>query len=205
MRRLRRIPATLALALCAAAQDPPPLACPPGSEQRQRERDFACETPEGVGEGPFWGRYQEGGGLRYWSEARRGRTHGPWIAFHPNGRRSREAEYRDGELTGAFREWDAEGRLTVSGQHDEAGEMHGTWTRWWPGGGKKLEWEMEHGRAHGEVAGWWEHGARRFAGRREDGRRQGVWTWWDERGRETARCRYRDGVAVEGACGADAP
>lgn len=193
--------AALALVLCAA-QGEPPLDCPPGSRRRQRDRDFACETPVGVGEGPFWGRY-ESGRLRYWSEARDGKTHGTWITWHPSGEKATEAEYRGGELVGAFRQWDADGKLVYAGTHDATGEMHGTWTRWWPNGEKRLEWAMVHGHQHGEVAAWWQSGTRKLAGRHEAGRREGTWTWWDERGVETASCRYRDGSIVTGVCSSE--
>lgn len=190
----------LALAGTLGAAELPSRDCPPGASLVQRGLDFACETPDGVGEGPFW-RLSEDGTPRYWGVERAGRLHGPWIGWHDNGTRATEAEYDRGVLHGAFRKWDRAGQLLYEGRNDARGEMHGTWSRWWANGELRVEWEMEHGRSSGAVRTFHENGARASAGARRDGFREGEWTWWDPDGRVSARCRYEAGVAVEGKCG----
>ncbi|RIL06635.1 MAG: hypothetical protein DCC71_05980 [Proteobacteria bacterium] len=182
----------------------PEAACPPGTALREHAQEFACATPDGVGEGPFWA-LRDDGTVQYRGAARGGRTHGTWTSWHANGVRSKQAEYRDGVLVGDFRQWDEQGRRLYAGRHDARGEMDGTWTRWWPNGRKRTEWEMRHGSPHGAVAAWWESGARKLRGRREAGRREGRWTWWDEAGSVAAQCRYESGAVVDGRCGAEAP
>ncbi len=48
--------------------------------------------------------------------------HGPWVEFHPNGRKAVEGNYRMGRKIGAWREWDEFGRLTREHDYGEAGE-----------------------------------------------------------------------------------
>lgn len=197
----RRLLAAFAIAATlGAGGEALDLTCPPGAQLRERGRDFACETPDGVGEGPFWSR-RDDGSLRIWGTARAGLTDGLWLELHPSGARKIEATYRRGVLVGPFRTFDAEGRPVHGGAHDESGEMHGTWTRWWPNGRERMRWEMRRGVADGEVAAFFEGGGKRFEGRRENGRRSGRWTWWDARGDVVARCRFEDDAVVEGACG----
>jgi antitoxin component YwqK of YwqJK toxin-antitoxin module len=201
---MRRLTVVLLAALAAAAvpalADDLDFLCPSGSALRERGLESACETRAGIGEGPFWSR-REDGSLRLWGQARNDVTHGTWIKFHPGGEKAIEAEYRKGQLSGSFRQWNRDGALVYAGQHDADGEMHGTWTRWWPTGEKRVEWEMEHGRTNGPVAAWWESGRKRFRGQRVDGVDHGAWTWWDEHGDVAAECRYERGKVVEGACG----
>lgn len=180
------------------------MRCPAGAELRERGTEFACETPDGVGEGPFWVRRADGS-LRIWGNQRDGKTDGRWIQWHPSGGKSIEATYRGGELVGPFQMWDEEGHLVYAGTHDEGGEMDGKWTRWWPNGKRRMQWVMRHGRGHGAIEAFWEDGEKRFEGRREAGKREGEWTWWDATGKEVARCRYADDAVVEGVCGDSSP
>lgn len=190
----------LALAGTLGIAELPSRECPPGASLRHEGLDFACETPDGVGDGPFW-RLFESGAPRYWGVERKGRLHGVWIGWHENGIRATEAEYDHGVLHGTFREWNREGQLLYAGSHDAAGEMHGTWFRWWPNGNLRVEWEMDHGVSSGAVKTFHENGTRASAGMHRDGNREGEWTWWDTEGRVVAACRYEHGVVVDGTCG----
>lgn len=202
-------PALAALLLAVALTAPPAgraadpdFACPSGTLLREHGLDSACETPAGVGEGPFWSRRADGS-LRLWGESKGDAPHGAWIKFHPNGEKAIEAEYRSGELRGFFQQWNRDGQRVYAGRHDDAGEMHGTWTRWWPNGNKRVEWEMQHGRTDGDIVVWWESGSERFRGQRDDGVNDGDWIWWDETGGVSAECRYQRGNVVAGTCGKD--
>jgi antitoxin component YwqK of YwqJK toxin-antitoxin module len=199
---LRALLAALAIVVGsgAAATEVGSRECPPGSSLRQDGLEFACETPNGVGDGPFWRLYEDGT-LRLWGTLRAGTLHGAWVAFHENGARATEAEYRDGVLSGWFRRWTRSGQLEYEGRHDDAGEMHGTWSRWWPNGKLRAHWEMQHGRASGEVETFHESGERASAGERSGGLREGAWTWWSADGSVAAECRYERGEVVAGRCG----
>lgn len=202
---MRRLAALLVVALAMATRadaEDLDFSCPAGTTLHEHGLDAACETPAGVGEGPFWSRRPDHS-LRLWGQAKHDLPHGTWIQFHPSGKKKLEAEYRDGHLNGAFQQWSSNGTLVYAGRHDAAGEMDGTWTRWWPNGGKRVEWEMHHGRTHGNVRAWWESGGERFRGRRSDGVDEGEWTWWDESGKVSAHCVYRRGKVMAGTCGKD--
>jgi antitoxin component YwqK of YwqJK toxin-antitoxin module len=179
----------------------PDLRCPPGTQlwQHRNGSESRCETPDGVAEGPTWGRYRSGA-LRYHGTARAGKTTGTWTNWNANGTISIEAEYRDGELVGAFRRYDARGVLQMEGNHDREGRMDGTWTRFWPDGTVRTRWTMDAGRQHGPVATFYESGARKSEGQRADGRPDGAWNWFSEDGRTTESCRYEAGRVAEGVC-----
>jgi antitoxin component YwqK of YwqJK toxin-antitoxin module len=130
---------------------------------------------------------------------------GVWVTYHPNGAKASEAEHVNGALAGALRMWDDEGHLLFEGRNDARGEMHGTWQRWWPSGGRRMRWEMEHGRQQGPVEAWYESGAPRLRGLHRGGARDGAWTWWAEDGRVAHACRYEAGRVVEGTCAAPGP
>jgi len=194
-------PAALALLLAAgcAHATGPDLACPPGTVLRENSRDARCETPNGVAEGPTFGRYGNGR-LRYYGTSRNGKTEGPWTSWNQDGTVSIEANYEGGELVGWFRRFDAHGVLQSEGQHDRRGRMDGVWTSYWPNGRVRTRWTMAHGEQDGPVATWYESGARKSEGQRARGRSDGDWTWFAEDGSVAARCRYDQGRVVEGDC-----
>ncbi len=193
----------LAVALLAARATAaePDLSCPSGTRlwKQSNGSESRCETPDGVGEGPTYGRYSNGT-LRYSGTTRAGKTTGLWTNWNSNGTLSIEAEYQDGELVGAFRRYDANGVLQSEGNHDRKGRMDGTWTRFWPSGKVRTRWTMDGGRQQGPVATFYESGAKKSEGQRVDGRPDGEWTWYAEDGHPTESCRYQEGRVVAGVC-----
>ena len=137
--------------------------------------------------------------------ARAAEPDGVWVTHHANGAKASEAEHANGGLSGALRMWDDHGQLLFEGRHDSQGEMHGAWQRWWPSGGPRMRWVMEHGRQHGPVEAWHENGAHRLRGAHLEGSRSGAWLWWADDGRLTHSCRYERGNVVEGTCADPAP
>lgn len=204
MTRLRSVVRTGLLTLAAAgllgsAAAPP--ACPPGTRRHETAREGFCTDAAGARQGPIWGRFPDGS-LRYLGEARNDLTHGSWRSWHANGTPSIEAIYANGQLSGPFRMWSAEGRLVYSGQHDEHGRMDGRFERWWPDGTPRLRWEMRAGVHHGVVEAWYESGGPRLRGARREGLDDGEWSWWNEDGGLARRCRFAAGRAVAGPCDA---
>lgn len=194
----------LALALVAAPlarAAEPDLTCPAGTKLWNHPNgiEARCETPNGVAEGPAYGRYSDGT-LRYYGTSHAGKTTGTWTNWNPNGTVSIEAEYKNGELVGAFRRYDAKGVLQNEGSHDAEGRMHGTWTRYWPNGKARTRWTMDAGQQHGPVATFYESGAKKSEGQRANGLPDGEWDWFAEDGTETQSCRYEAGVVVAGVC-----
>ena len=188
-----------ASSLAIAAE--PDLHCPPGTKlwKHRNGSEARCETPDGVAEGPTYGRYTDGT-LRYLGTSRAGKTTGTWTNWNSNGTLSIEAEYQNGELVGAFRRYDANGVLQSEGNHDRKGRMDGTWTRYWPNGKVRTRWTMDGGRQHGPVATFYESGAKKSEGQRVDGQPDGEWNWFAEDGTMTQTCRYEAGRVVTGVC-----
>ena len=200
MQRLVTAGILVAVALGSAAERD--LQCPAGTKVVEQAHEARCETPNGVSEGPFLGR-NEDGTVRFRGSARRGKTHGAWTSWNANGTVAIEANYEDGELVGAFRRFDANGILQSEGNHDRDGAMDGTWTRYWPNGRVRTKWSMSHGAQQGPVTTWYETGAKKSEGQRAGGRPEGAWIYFDEDGRTTHQCRYEQGRVVAGNC--DAP
>jgi antitoxin component YwqK of YwqJK toxin-antitoxin module len=178
----------------------PDLRCPPGTKLWIGTRESRCETPSGVAQGPIFGFYTDGT-LRFYGTSRRGKSHGPWTHWNPDGSLSVEANYADGELVGAFRRFDAHGVLQSEGHHDPQGRMHGPWVRYWPNGRVRARWTMEHGQQHGPVATFYENGEKKSEGQRANAQPDGDWSWYDEDGNVASRCRYDAGRVVSGTCG----
>jgi antitoxin component YwqK of YwqJK toxin-antitoxin module len=198
--RLLLVAAVLFASSRALAAEPD-LSCPPGTKlwKHGNGSEARCETPDGVAEGPAYGRYADGT-LRYHGTSHAGKTTGMWRNWNPNGTLSIEADYEGGELVGAFRLYDANGVLQSEGSHDRKGRMDGTWTRHWPNGNVRTRWTMAGGRQEGPVATFYEHGGKKSEGQRVDGRPDGEWKWFAEDGTQIASCRYEGGRVVEGVC-----
>lgn len=191
-----QIAATLAGVVAAAGcagPRAPSLACPAGAEARASARDGWCELPDGVRHGPVWSRHANGR-LATAGTVEHGRLQGPWQEWHPNGRPSITAEFRDDVLCGDFTVWSDAGTRLFAGRHDERGAMDGPWRKWWPDGALRMEWNMRHGRHDGPVRGWHETGALRLEGAYTDGRPSGRWTWWRADGSVQRSCE-RDPAA----------
>lgn len=190
------------LAGCASPQ-PPSLACPDDAQARGADRAGWCELAGGVRHGPVWSRHPSGG-LATYGTADHGRLQGLWREWHPNGRPSITAEFRDDVLCGDFTVWSVGGTKLFAGRHDAEGAMDGTWRKWWPGGALRLEWTMRHGRHHGAMRGWYESGRPRLEGAYTDGRPSGHWTWWRGDGSVQRSCE-RDPAADPSAADSCAP
>jgi antitoxin component YwqK of YwqJK toxin-antitoxin module len=200
MRSLLFAAVLFASPLAIAAE--PDLRCPPGTKlwTLGNGSEAHCETPNGVAEGPAYGRYSDGT-LRYHGTSHAGKTTGTWTNWNSNGTLSIEAEYQDGELVGAFRRYDAHGVLQSEGNHDRKGRMDGTWTRYWPNGKVRTRWTMDGGRQQGPVETFYESGAKKSQGQRTDGQPVGEWTWFAEDGAVTQTCVYEGGRVASGVCG----
>jgi antitoxin component YwqK of YwqJK toxin-antitoxin module len=89
-------------------------------------------------------------GLRERGSYRRGRKHGRWEAWSPDGVLLRAGEYRDGQREGPWRFWNEDGGVAARGSYHD-GELHGLW-RWWHDTGV-LAGEGRYG--DGEKTGCW--------------------------------------------------
>jgi antitoxin component YwqK of YwqJK toxin-antitoxin module len=79
--------------------------------------------------------------------------HGAYIAWHPNGQKSLEGQFENGEPTGEFRWWYANGQPQTKGFYDQ-GQSIGEWVWWHPNGMKMIEGNYDLGKQVGQWSQW---------------------------------------------------
>ncbi|MBA4019991.1 MAG: hypothetical protein C0483_22730 [Pirellula sp.] len=147
-----------------------------------------------------------------------GERHGKSLAWHPNGKKFREIEYRAGELDGAAVEFDAEERV-VKQEKFVNGYRHGIKTEHYPTGEVKSECEtlfaknvviseddwwngtsnveivglVGEDQRHGRFTAWNLDGLKVLEGTYVDDRPEGRFTWWHENGTKAIEGQYVDG------------
>jgi hypothetical protein len=182
-RPLARRPLVIALALGTLAlgaacertrlgRAPEERPCPPGTERA------IAESPSGREQ---WCR-RGGPGLR----------HGPYRAWHDNGRIQAEGGFADGRPDGRWRFFYANGRRLLDGEYRD-GTKQGPWTFWYANGVKKEAGAFRDGREQGRWTRWFESGQPQSDGEYRDGIPDGRWTYWYDRGPVRETGEYRNG------------
>jgi antitoxin component YwqK of YwqJK toxin-antitoxin module len=124
-----------------------------------------------------------------------GVRHGPYVAWHGNGRKQAEGTLADGREQDVWRRWWANGRLLGEGAY-EAGVKQGRWRFWHSNGAPQEAGEFRDGRERGRWTRWYENGGKLSEGGYRDGRPEGAWTVWYESGRIREAGEYRDGARL---------
>ena len=124
---------------------------------------------------------RHGGWTIWWDEektveavvgaARHGRTHGPTLAFFPDGRRAAEEPWVHGIRLGVSRAWD-QAAVCRSFERFFAGKLEGRSQSWYAGGQRKTEANWREGLEHGTVRTWQEDGTLDAESEYADGVRQ---------------------------------
>lgn len=124
---------------------------------------------------------RHGGWTIWWDEAktveavvggaRHGRTHGPTLAFFPDGRRAAEETWVHGIRHGVSRTWD-QSAVCRSVERFFDGKLEGQSESWYAGGQKKTETNWCEGREHGIARTWREDGTLESAAEYAEGVRQ---------------------------------
>jgi len=121
-----------------------------------------------------------------------GMRHGPYLAWHANGRTQAEGAFADGREHGRWTRWYANGRRLLEGEYRD-GVKQGRWTFWYANGVEKEAGEFRDGREHGRWTRWFENGQKLSEGDYRDGVREGRWTFWYESGLTRETGEYRNG------------
>jgi antitoxin component YwqK of YwqJK toxin-antitoxin module len=79
--------------------------------------------------------------------------HGSYIAWHPNGQKSLEGRFENGEPIGEFQWWYTNGQPQTKGLYDQ-GKSIGEWVWWHPNGMKMIEGNFDHGKQIGQWSQW---------------------------------------------------
>ena len=147
-----------------------------------------------------------------------GERHGKSLAWHPDGKKFREVEYRAGELDGAAVEFDADERV-VKQEKFVNGYRHGTKIEHYPTGEVKSECEtlfaknvvlseddwwngttnveivglVGENQRHGRFTAWNQDGLKVLEGNYVDDRPEGRFTWWHDNGTKAIEGHYAEG------------
>ncbi len=151
-------------------------------------------------------------------EFEHGERHGKSLAWHPDGKKFREVEYRAGELDGFAIEYDVEERV-VKQEKFVNGYRHGTKIEHYPTGEVKSECEtlfakkvllseddwwngttnveivglVGEDQRHGRFTAWNQGGLKVLEGNYVDDRPEGRFTWWHENGTKAIEGHYAEG------------
>lgn len=96
---------------------------------------------------------------------------------------------------GPAKEYDINGRLQMEG-HMQAGQRHGLWTSYFPGGRVRSRSEYLHGRLEGVATVFRENGNLYYTGQYRNDRQTGEWRFYDELGNLERTVRYDTTGAV---------
>jgi hypothetical protein len=168
MSRLLVLSVTLAVPFClvtilpGVAGEPPAAKSPDGREPDGRDPDGRRVTKYTKLWTDDYGNYHKDVYLAYiktlkdehGDEIATEIWHGNATGFHENGKKSWEADYRDGKREGEFSSWSDNGTRTglTTFQH---GLIHGKYSEWHRDGRKMRKESYEKGKLNGQ-ARWWD-------------------------------------------------
>jgi len=143
--------------------------CPSGQELREERHDDATSIKSRGCVGP-------GSEHNY-------RRQGHWEFFHPNGQKSGEGSYVDGNPAGFA------GRtgILIDGRE-------GAWVFWYENGQKSGEETYRDGEPEGLTTDWHENGQKSAEWTARDGEREGLFTTWHENGQKSRETTYLNGT-----------
>lgn len=119
-------------------------------------------------------------------------NHGPFMAWHPNGRMQAKGTYRDGKPHGRFEMWFQNGQRRARG-HYEQGQKEGVWRSWHMRGGLAIEATFADDEENGPWRSWWQEGYLSAQGQMQDGWESGYWVFWHTNGRLAQAGHYSRG------------
>lgn len=175
-----------------------------------------CEKA-GLRDGPFTEWWPDGEALRRQGLFVEGEQVGPWLLWHPNGKKRRMGSFRAGLESGRFVSWFDNGRTESEGsyidgrrdglwtwyredrrrKHREAtyaeGHPHGAWHEWHPNGQIALTRHYVHGALHGPYRTWAADGNPEVSGAYYEGLKHLRWTHYDARGAEVDEVLWQHG------------
>ena len=122
---------------------------------------------------------------------------GPYLAFHPNGKKRAEGAYVGGRMGGAWAEYYDTGRKAGEGEYAQ-GKRSGNWVFFWETGrGKSSEGLFRAGNKNGRWIFYDDRGRKESEGELKTTenveRETGRWTYWHPNGTKRAEGTYRDG------------
>ncbi len=113
---------------------------------------------------------------------------GKLVELHWNGKKKREATYKNGKLDGLHTSWYLNGQ-----KKDEETHKNGKLTGWYENGQKKREATHKNDKLDGLMTRWYENGQKKDETNWKDGKKEGLWTVWDENGQKKNEINWKGG------------
>ncbi len=211
--RATLVPLVFALtAACGAtfpSSLPGPLSgkpCPKGSVLRGEAppdgKRMWCETPvpgsdkaEKTGPVVNWACFGCEDGAALHGRYVKGRRHGLWTLYKPDGGTLERGSWKDGKRVGVWQGWHPNGKERFRVIYGVEGRLNGPATYGHKTGARKAEGMYRGGDKTGIWRTWHANGKRESQGNYKRGHRDSTWTWYGERGRLVRRVNYVDGQA----------
>ncbi|QDU30553.1 MORN repeat variant [Anatilimnocola aggregata] len=138
---------------------------------------------------------------------RKGKQHGAWTSYYPNGRVATQGTMREGMRLGVWKTWSQSGKLLSEVKYEAAANLQPRFevSRHPPVAAYRqsglqvglvylVETKLPVSFLQGEARTWHDNGRRKTAGNYANNQKVGEWTTWNEQGKLIARGEYRRGI-----------
>ncbi len=117
---------------------------------------------------------------------------GEWTSWDENGKKKREATFKDGQPDGVWTQWYENGKKSGETVYKD-GEREGLETTWFRNGEKEGECAYKDDKREGMCTAWYMDGKIESTVPYENGRKEGVKTTWSASGKINGEGTYRNG------------
>ena len=148
---------------------------------------------QGKKEGP-WSAWYNSGQKKHVMNFKNSKKHGLYTEWNEDGRLTKDIEYDMGmPLTEYVVEYQGDGYLELNRRN---GELSGSWIKWYANGKKSEEGVYKYDKKGGLWTGWYENGQKRYHSKYIDGKPDGTHAEYDHEGRLVANIEYNEGNII---------
>ena len=135
-----------------------------------------------------WTAWYDNGQKKYVVHYKDNLEHGLYTEWNKDGRLTKDIEYDLGNPVSEYLvQYQGEGYVEVNRRN---GELSGSWIKWYANGKKDEEGVYKYGKKGGAWTGWYKNGEKRYYGKYIDGKPDGLYTEMDNKGRLTKNIEY---------------
>ena len=135
-----------------------------------------------------WSAWYENGQKKYVMNYKNSLKHGLYTEWSIDGRLTKDIEYDMGRpISEYIVEYEGQGYIELNRRN---GELSGSWIEWYANGRKSEEGVYKYGKKGGLWTAWYENGEKKYHSKYIDGKPDGIYTEYDSKGRLTANIEY---------------
>ena len=185
----------LALLLLGGCRSGDHLDCPEGAHAEgappPKGYEHYCALPDGTPHGPYRA-FHPNGRLKQQGTYEKGKKTGKWIAWHENGKTSRVGAFEDDLETGEWTFFYESGEKMAEGEF-EKGKKHGEWRLYYDTGKPKAEEEWAEGRLEGDRVEYFPNGEKKAEEHYVGGLKHGTLVYYCKNGQKRDEIQFRNG------------